>query len=109
MNKHTFLLTLFAASLALAGCSQRTLNSAQQDTQHNINAVKPQLTKLDLGARVTTALKTAGLNGVRVDASTNGVTLRGTVKSEADKARAGRIAKDTLGPDKPVTNQLTVR
>lgn len=109
MKPHTLLLTLLAASLALAGCSQRTLNSAQQDTQHNINEVKPQLAKLDLGARVTTALKTAGLNGVRVDASTNGVTLRGSVKSESDKARAERIAKDTLGPDKTVTNQLTVK
>ncbi len=102
-------LLLTAAILALAGCSQQTLDSARQDTKHNINEVKPQLAKLDLGARVTTALKTAGLNGIRVDASTNGVTLRGSVKSEADKARAGRIAKDTLGSDKTVTNQLTVR
>ncbi len=100
---------LLAGALALAGCSQQTLKSAQQDTQRNINQVKPQLTKLDLGARVTAALKAAGLNGVRVDAATNGVTLRGSAKSASDKARAGRIAKDTLGPDKTVTNQLTVR
>ncbi len=109
MKPHTIIPLLLAAILALAGCSQRTLRSAQQDTRHNINEVKPQLAKLDLGARVTAALKAAGLNGVRVDASANGVSLHGPVKSAADKARAGRIAKDTLGPDKSVDNALTVR
>lgn len=98
-----------AAILALVGCSQQTLDSARQDTKRNINEVKPQLAKLDLGARVTASLKAAGLNGVRVDASANGVSLHGTVKSAADKARAGRIAKDTLGPGKSVDNALTVR
>ncbi len=106
---HPLSLIAIAACLAAAGCSQQTLDSARQDTKHNINKVKPQLAKLDLGARVTAALKTAGLNGIRVDASTDGVTLRGTVGSASDKARAGRIAKDTLGSDKTVMNQLTVR
>lgn len=106
---HPLSLIAIAACLAAAGCSQQTLDSARQDTKHNINEVKPQLAKLDLGARVTAALKAAGLNGIRVDAGTNSVTLRGSVKSEADKARAGRIAKDTLGPGKTVDNALTVR
>ena len=109
MKPHILTPLLLAAVLAVAGCSRQTLDSAKQDTQHNINEVKPQLAKLDLGARVTASLKAAGLSGVRVDASANGVSLHGTVKSAADKARAGRIAKDTLGPDKTVTNRLTVR
>lgn len=111
MKKLVYPASLLAitAIVVLAGCSQRTLNSAQQDTQHNINEVKPQLAKLDLGARVTASLKAAGLNGIRVDASANGVSLHGTVKSATDKARAGRIAKDTLGPDKSIDNALTVR
>ena len=109
MKPYLFTPLLLAAALAVGGCSRQTLDSARQDTTRNINEVKPQLAKLDFGARVTAALKTADLNGVRVDASTDGVTLRGAVKSAQDKARAGRIAKDTLGPDKTVTNQLTVR
>ncbi len=109
MKPYTLTPLLLAGVLALAGCSQQTLDSAKQDTKHNINEVKPQLAKLDLGARVTAALKAAGLNGIRVDAGTNGVSLHGTVGSAADKARAGRIAKDTLGPGKSVDNALTVR
>ena len=74
---------------ALSGCSQRTLQSAQQDTQHNIAAARPQLAKLELGSRVTAALGAANVHGVRVDAGTNGVSLHGTVNSAAQKARAG--------------------
>ena len=109
MKPYLFTSLLLAAALAVGGCSRQTLDSARQDTTHNINEVKPQLAKLDLGARVTAALKAAGLNGVRVDASANSVSLHGTVGSAADKARAGRIAKDTLGPGKTVDNALTVR
>ncbi len=108
MKPYLFTSLLLAAALAVGGCSRQTLDSARQDTTHNINEVKPQLAKLDLGARVTAALKAAGLNGVRVDASANGVSLHGTVGSAADRARAGRIAKDTLGPGKSVDNALTV-
>ncbi len=120
MGKHEF---LFLAALLLlmgAGCSQRTLQSAGQDAQRDAATVqkttaqaaqeaKPQLQKLGLGARVTAALQAANLHNVRVDADVNGVTLRGTVDTPADKARAGRIASDTLGPGKTVTNSLQVK
>lgn len=106
-----------------AGCSQQTIQSADKDTQHNIQVLnqqakqvakdaKPQLKKLDLGARVTAAI-TANQNlsgtAIRVDASTNGVRLRGTVKTPAQKALAGRVAQDTIGPGKTVTNALSVK
>ena len=94
--------------LMLPGCSQQTLESAKQDTQRNINTAKPQLAKLELGSRVTAALASANIHGVRVDADTNGVSLHGTVNSAAQKARAGRIARDTLGPDKTVKNDIQV-
>ncbi len=99
---------LLGLALLLAGCSQQTLDSAKQDTQRNINSAKPQLAKLELGSRVTTALQSADVHGVRVDADTNGVSLHGTVNSAAQKARAGRIARDTLGPDKTVRNDIQV-
>jgi len=101
-------LALMLTGLALSGCSQQTLDSAKQDTQRNITAAKPQLAKLELGSRVTAALASANVHGVRVDADTNGVSLHGTVNSAAQKARAGRIARDTLGPDKTVKNEIAV-
>ena len=100
--------TLLGFALMLPGCSQQTLDSAKQDTQRNITAAKPQLAKLELGSRVTTALASADVHGVRVDAGTDGVSLHGTVNSAAQKARAGRIARDTLGPDKTVKNDIQV-
>ena len=99
---------LLGLTLASAGCSQQTIDSAKQDTQRNITAARPQLAKLELGSRVTAALQSADVHGVRVDADTNGVSLHGTVSSAAQKARAGRIARDTLGPDKTVKNDIQV-
>ncbi len=99
---------LLGLALTLPGCSQQTIDSAKQDTQRNITAAKPQLAKLELGSRVTAALQSADVHGVRVDAGTNGVSLHGTVNSAAQKARAGRIARDTLGPDKTVKNDIQV-
>lgn len=101
-------LALMLTGLALSGCSQQTLDSAKQDTQRNITAAKPQLAKFELGSRVTAALASANVHGVRVDADTNGVSLHGSVSSAAQKARAGRIARDTLGSDKTVKNEIAV-
>jgi hypothetical protein len=104
----TITLTVAAFLLILSGCSQKTLNSARQDAEHNIDTAKPSLAKLTLGGRVTAALAAAKIQGVRVDADTNGVSLHGTVRSAAEKARAGRIARETLSPEKHVINQIEV-
>ena len=110
----------FFALTALVGCSQQTISSAQHDAQHDAAVVnqqaqkaerqaQPQVDKLKLQSRVTTALAAANLpTTIHVRADTEGVYLRGTVGSAADKARAGQIARDTLGPDKKVRNQLQV-
>lgn len=105
------------------GCSQKTINSADQDTQHNITALnqkadqlaqqaKPALKKLDTGARVTAAI-TANQNlhgtDIRVDGDTHGVRLTGTVNTAAQKQLAEQVAKDTLGPGATVQNTLTVK
>lgn len=117
------LLPLAVACFGLAGCSQQTLNSAQRDTEHNVSVVnkkadelakqaKPQIDKLNLGGRVTAAIA-ANQNlrdtSIRVDAGPHGVTLRGSVKTPAQKTLAERVARDTLGPDKIVTNGLEVK
>jgi len=107
-HKLLSVVALMLTGVALSGCSQQTLDSAKQDTQRNINTAKPQLAKFELGSRVTAALASANVHGVRVDADANGVSLHGSVNSAAQKQRAGRIARDTLGPDKTVKNEITV-
>ena len=103
------------------GCSRQTLESAQEDTERNVEAVqreakraerkaRPQLRKLDLGVRVTAALRANQKlpRTIRVDADESGVYLRGKVQTQAQKELAGRIARDTLAEDKTVTNDLKV-
>jgi len=119
--KPIFVTSIVMGALA-CGCSQQTINSAQKDTEHNIAVVdqqakklaaesKPQLDKLDYGARVTAAITSnANLHGthIRVDADTNGVRLKGTVKTPEQKALAGKVAAQTLPPGKTVENDLVV-
>ena len=119
------LLLLPTASVLLwagSGCSQETLKSAASDAQKNVVIVnreaqraerkaRPQLNKLAVGARVTAALK-ANQNlpaTIRVDADEDGVKLRGSVRTAAEKSLAERIARDTLKSDKTVQNDLEVK
>ena len=111
---------LLGLGIALAGCSQQTLDSAKNDAQHNAAAVnqqaqqaeqqaRPQLDKFKMQSRVTTALAAANLpTSIHVRADAGGVYLRGTVFSMMNKVRAGQVARDTLGPGKVVHNQLQV-
>lgn len=121
--QYAVLLPAAALCLGLTGCSQQTLSSAQHDTERNVSVVnkkadelakqaKPQLDKFNLGGRVTAAIAAnENLRGtaIRVDAGPNGVRLHGSVKTPEQKSLAGRVARDTLGPDKTVTNELQVK
>ena len=108
--------------IVLSGCSQQTIQSAQEDVERNAEVVqrevnraerkaRPQLNKLELGARVTAALKANARlpKTIRVDADENGVKLRGTVDTQEQKELAERVARDTLEADKTVTNDLRVK
>lgn len=117
----TRIVALALLGSALCGCSPETVQSARRDAERNAEIVgreakraerkaRPQLNALQLGGKVTAALL-ANDNlpkTIRVDADERGVKLRGTVKTEAQKALAGRIARDTLKADKTVTNELKV-
>jgi osmotically-inducible protein OsmY len=122
VTRYTVCVMLALVSALWCGCSQQTVQSADKDISHNINTAgqevkkigaeaKPQLDKLDLGARVTAALRAnANLpDSIRVDADTNGVRLRGTVRNPRQKALAGKIAQQTLPEGKVVSNQLAVK
>ena len=118
MKSHYAVAALLLA--ALPGCSQQTLNSAQSDANYNAAVIsrkaqeaekraRPEFAKADLQGRVQTALAVAHLpSTVHVRADAGGVYLRGTVNGRQDKARAGQIARDTLGPDKAVHNEIQV-
>lgn len=114
---------LTGIGLVTLGCSQQTIESATRDTARNAQIVAreterakkkldPQLKQLGIGARVTAALK-ANENlplSIRVDADPDaqGVKLRGTVKNDEQKKLAERVARETLGEDKRVQNDLKV-
>ena len=107
---------------AAAGCSEQTVRSAASDAQRNAEVVerearrverkaRPQVSKLDRGARVTAALR---LNkrlpdSIRVDSGESSVRLRGSVRSEDEKDLAGRIARDAVDEGVSVENELEVR
>lgn len=106
-----------------AGCSQRTINSANQDAQHNITTLdqkakqvvanaKPEIKKLDVATPVATAITAnPNLSGthIRVDGQTNGVRLRGTVNTPQQKQLAGQVAKNNVKAGQTVDNELTVQ
>ena len=107
-------LAALLAGFAAGGCSEQTIESATTDAQRNVETVrreaKPALKKLDLGGRVTAAIRAnKQLPGsIRVDADTDGVKLRGEVKTAAQKELAGTIARQTLGEGPKVQNDLKV-
>jgi osmotically-inducible protein OsmY len=122
VTRYTTIVLLAAVCALWSGCSHQTVQSANKDISHDVGVAgqelknvgaeaKPQLDKLDLGARVTAALRAnANLpNTIRVDADTNGVRLRGTVQNAKQKTLAGQIAQQTLPAGKAVQNQLTVK
>jgi osmotically-inducible protein OsmY len=77
-----------------AACSQ-TARGVVQDTKDNTTAVKGGLETMDVKTAII-ADKTIDAGAIDVDtyADKKLVVLRGSVPSEAQKARAGQIAKD---------------
>lgn len=127
-----YVIPVSIAALLLGGCSHQDSQTASNDLSHGVATVsqeatkigaqagpvltrlnrqaQPQLTKLNLGLRVTAALR-ANSNlpdTIRVDADTDGVKLRGSVKNHHQKALASEVAKTTLPPGMKVTNQLAI-
>jgi len=77
-----------------AACSQ-TARGVVQDTKDNTTAVKGGLETIDVKSAII-ADKTIDAGAIDVDtyADKKIVVLRGSVPSEAQKTRAGQIAKD---------------
>jgi osmotically-inducible protein OsmY len=117
MRKHIALISLFAASLASGPVlvAQQTSPPPNKTRQAGKTADEQSQSKadLDLVKRVRQAivkdksLSTAAHN-CKVITRDGAVTLRGNVKSEAEKNAVDKIATDIAGQGK-VTNQLTVK
>ena len=102
---------LVNVTVELSDAAQSVTASAVQKAKQIGDSVKPALKKLDVAAPVTTAITTnPNLHGtsIRVDADTNGVKLRGTVKTADQKRIAGEVAQNALKPGQTVENDLTI-
>ncbi|MGI9054993.1 MAG: hypothetical protein ACR2F2_04235 [Pyrinomonadaceae bacterium] len=106
--KFKFLTVLSLAAVAgLAGCGGDKTNTANINDNANVvvtNTTTAPVKDAAVQAAVEDALKKAGITDVSVDATTTGVTLRGT--GDKDKmAEAVRVAQEA--GKKPVKNELT--
>jgi osmotically-inducible protein OsmY len=113
-----YLLVLVPAILALAGCNarqkaevDRTTERVTTQTQHAVHDTKQALSDSGITLKVKTAMGTSdklNTKGINVDTKDKVVHLKGTVADAGQKALAERIAKDTVGPDVKVSNELEV-
>jgi osmotically-inducible protein OsmY len=113
------LLVLVLAALALAGCNaqqkaevDRTTERATSQTVHAVQKTQQTLSDSGITLKVKTAMGTSdklNTKGINVDTKDKVVHLKGAVADAGQKALAERIAKDTVGPDVKVSNELEVR
>jgi len=98
-----------AAFLFLSGCrgenSNANANLANANVHMNTNMTSANITVTDTATKntVESALKSKGFNDVMVDATTTGVTLRGTV-AKGKMGEAVQTAQEAAR--KPVKNEL---
>jgi len=96
-----------ALSIGAAACSQ-TARGVVQDTKDNTSAVRGGLETLDVKSAII-ADKTIDSGAIDVDTFQDKklVVLRGSVPTEAQKTRAGQIARDNA-KGYTVDNRLAV-
>lgn len=109
---------LTCAALALAGCSQQqkveagnASKRAENQIQQATATAKHDLTDGTITLKVKSAMNASdklNTSAVNVDTKDKVVHLRGAVADSDQKALAERIAKDTVGQDVTVANELAV-
>lgn len=117
--RYLTLAALAGAALALAGCSQQqkveagnAAQKAQTQIEQAANEAKHDLTDGGITVRVKGAMTTSDkldTSAINVDTKDKIVHIRGAVPDANQKALAERIAKDTVGHDVKVVNELAVR
>ena len=109
MSKLSYLRAFFGVVLlsASAACAN-TVSGVVQDTKENTAAVKAGVETIDVKSAIL-ADKTIDADAIDVDtyADTKTVVLRGSVPTEAQKAKAEQIARDNA-PDYKIENRLAV-
>lgn len=98
-----------AAALGAVGCKSAANTNANMamntNTMATPMATMTPMMDMNTKATVESALKSAGITGVTVDATTTEITLRGAV-AKGKMAEVVRIANEK-GGGKKVSNQLT--
>ena len=100
--------TLAAALLSLAVACGATAHGVVQDTKANTAKAKAGIETLDVKTAII-ADKTIDAGAIDVDtyADTKTVVIRGSVPTQAQKDRAGQIAREHA-PGYKIDNQLAV-
>jgi hypothetical protein len=108
MTKYALLL-LFAVSLGMAGCSEKTQEAVQEDTADATEAI---LTPKIKSAIIANPILNDPNNLIDVMTEGGTVYLRGHVVSEEAKAEATQIAQQVLDESEstfPLVNELEVK
>jgi hypothetical protein len=108
MTKYALLL-LFAVSLGMAGCSEKTQEAVQEDTADATEAI---LTPKIKSAIIANPILNDPNNLIDVMTEGGTVYLRGHVVSEEAKSEATQIAQQVLDESEskfPLVNELEVK
>ena len=107
MRKSLLAMTCLVALAGLAACAQ-TARGVVQDTKENASAVRGAVETVDVKTAII-ADKTIDSGAIDVDTYQDKklVVLRGSVPTEAQKQKAGMIAKDNAS-SYTIDNQLAV-
>lgn len=107
MNRTTFTCIAFTLAIAAAGCAQ-TAQGVVTDTKENAAAVRGAVETLDVKTAIV-ADKTIDSGAIDVDTFQDKkvVVLRGSVPTEAQKAKAEQIARNNA-TGYTVENRLAV-
>jgi osmotically-inducible protein OsmY len=119
LKRQVSLLALAGLAALLAGCDDHQKaeanNKAQEaktEIQKATDNAKKELTDGTVTLKVKSAMNSSdklNTSGINVDTKDKVVTLKGSVPDASQKSLAERIAKDTVGSDIKVVNQLAVK
>jgi osmotically-inducible protein OsmY len=116
--RYMTLVALAGAAFALAGCSQQqnaeagnATKNAEKQLSQAADKAKHDITDGGITLKVKSAMNASdklNTSAINVDTKDKVVHIRGAVADSNQKALAERIAKDTVGKDVQVVDELAV-
>jgi len=112
------LVAMLGCAVSLAGCSQQqkaeagnAADNAQNQVKKAADTAKHDLTDGTITLKVKSAMNSSDkldTSHINVDTKDKVAHIKGSVPTSDQKALAERIAKDTVGADVKVSNELSV-